>query len=227
MSNTAIIQAPSSDLSLNEAIIKEGADKLIAASKELVVDSQTAMEDAATMAKSLSSAAKKVEEIRKNKVDPLNAEVKAINLRLKTGISDVLLKAADDVKGKMLNYTKEQQRKAEEERIAREKELQEERFAAMILAEDSGEDTIDDIIQSAPPVQAVAVPQITRSFSGAIAGVRKTWTFEVVDIAALADARPDLVEAITSKINAEIKGDDGKRDIPGLRIYQQESMGVR
>ncbi len=53
--------------------------------------------------------------------------------------------------------------------------------------------------------------------------VRRPWRFEVTDMAALYKARPDLCNAPTPKtaeINRLIAGDNGLRELPGIRVFQ-------
>lgn len=69
-----------------------------------------------------------------------------------------------------------------------------------------------------------SVPEVAR-VSGQV--VRETWTFDLVDLAALAKARPDLV-TITPKraeILAHVRA--GTREIPGLVIRQEVSVSAR
>lgn len=56
--------------------------------------------------------------------------------------------------------------------------------------------------------------------------VQKRWTFEVLDLNQLVKARPELcrIEANRAAINAEIGA--GKRDIPGLRVFEELQAGV-
>lgn len=212
----------------NLTIIDSKAKELIAASQRAVIDSNEAMEKGADLAKMLKSLAKKIEEIRVTKVKPLNDEVKIINEEHKS-IIDPLTMAAKAVEGKMLTFQREQERIAREEAEARRLQQEQERLAAIEAAAiiDENGDSPEIIVPEVQEVTAIAVPQLTRSLRGSVAGIRKTWTYEVTDIVALANARPDLVQEISARINAEIKGEDGNRNIPGLKIYQQETMSVR
>jgi 2,3-bisphosphoglycerate-independent phosphoglycerate mutase len=209
-------------LSINEVAIKKSADKMIITSKAMVITSQNDMEDAATAARSMKALAKKVDDIRVSRVDPLNKQVKEINALLKGGMIDPLKEAASALEGKMLVYTKEQQRIAEAEAAARAAEEKERLFAEMILAEDAGEDDQFISFEPAAPVTAVAVPEITRSISGATASIRRTWTFEVDDIS-LVPLRYMMLN--TAAVKQAIS--DGDREIAGLRVFQEEKMGVR
>lgn len=225
---TSITTSSIDNLALAEEMSKKRADELICRSAEMSISSQEDMEESASIAKSLKSILTKVEGIRKLKVKPLNDQVAVINNRIKVNISNVLEVAIKDIQTKMLEYTKTQERIASEEEAIRKKQESDRRFEEMLIAEDASTD--DQSIYSYAinrEVTAIAIPDITRSESGAVASIRKTWTFEVTDIVELANTRPDLVEAVSSRINYEIKGEQGNRNIPGLRIYQKEAMNVR
>lgn len=226
---TSITSAPEKS-AVNEATIRQRANELVEAAKRAIINSAETMEKGADMSKLLKSLAKKIEEMRTTKVKPLNDEVSAINANFKA-IINPLSEAAKGVESKMLAYTKEQEeiarKEAEKRRIQEEEERRISAEAAMVIDENGNLYQEEMVIQEVAPVLAVAVPTLTRSSRGAVAGIRKTWTYEVIDILALATHRPDLIETISVKINAEIRGENGKREIPGLKIFQQEAMNVR
>ena len=72
---------------------------------------------------------------------------------------------------------------------------------------------------------ALAKPEPThiRGDYGSTAYVRKVWTFEVVDL----DAVPRDYMSLDVEVVREAITKDGVRDIPGLRIYQSETLHVR
>ena len=220
MTEIAIINAP--ELSINEQRIKDGMEALISKEPLLIINSQWDMEEAASLAKSCKSLGKKIDDIRKTKVQPFNDEVSKINSILKRGMIDLLIECSKRIESKMLKYTKDQEesarRKAEQDKEAL--------FKQLSCADDvEGDDQVIHISNSSP--SNTIIPSITRSNDGAVASIRKTWTFEVTNILELAICRPDLIEVSTTKINVEIRGENGNRDIPGLRIYQEEKIGVR
>lgn len=207
----------------NEVIIRDQALALIKEGDGTIVSCQASMEDAISLARVIKAYSKKVDDVRTSLVKPLNDQVKDINFRFKNQIVDKLDVAEGGLKKKMLTYSQEQERIARKEAEDRKKEEEAERAVAAMIAEDMGEAAPE--VVAAPAVEAVSIPKVIRTDTGAAAFMKKTWTFEVQDIAKLAEARPDLVEVITSKVNEAIRG--GHRDLPGLRIYQQESMAVR
>jgi hypothetical protein len=73
--------------------------------------------------------------------------------------------------------------------------------------------------------QASAAPQPTRIRGdyGAVAYVTRSWTFEVIDL----DRVPREYMSLDVEVVREAITRDGVREIPGLRIFQAESLRVR
>ena len=210
----------------NEPRLQARSGELIAASERAVIDSNEAMENGADLAKLIKTAFNKAETERKLLVKPFNDGVKTINSRFRD-LTGPLLDAETRIKGKMLTYRQEQDRilREEEDRLRKEREA-----AALAEAEQleaQGKDaladaTIEAAIETAPMPTKL---QPTRSDMGTVASTRKTWTFELTSIKALAAVRPDLVMVDKVAINRAIK--DGNREIPGLKIFQKESLQIR
>jgi hypothetical protein len=78
---------------------------------------------------------------------------------------------------------------------------------------------------AAAQVAATAKPETThiRGDYGSTAYVRKIWTFEVVDL----DAVPRDYMSLDTDVVREAITKDSVRQIPGLRIYQAETLHVR
>jgi len=72
---------------------------------------------------------------------------------------------------------------------------------------------------------ALAKPEPThiRGDYGSTTYVRKAWTFEVIEL----DAVPRDYMSLDVEVVREAITKDGVRDIPGLRIYQSETLHVR
>lgn len=205
------------------------SSELIAAASRAVIDSAEAMSKGADLTKFIKATHNKAEDERKILVKPFNDGVKAINARFKE-ITGPLKNAETEIKGKMLSYQQEQNRLAqiEADRVKKEEEdkaLEE----AERLAEEGEEDQAEEVLTKAeealPPAVEKAAP--SRGDYGGVASVKKTWTYEVTDIKLLAEKHPELVVEISSEINKLIRGKDGARDIPGLRIFEKESMAIR
>ena len=200
------------------------------------------LEKASDLLKFIKSTFKKAEEERKAITDPINASVKILNSRFKT-ITDPLSAAESSVKAKILSFEQERRRKAEEE--AREQARLDAIAAAEAEAKRKAEEASAKLIEDgqidifADPVEievsvdvsSIVIPEPVvnnapvRGAYGSTTSVVKRWTYEVTDIAALAAFAPELVSVVGSLINAKIR--DGVRDIPGLRIYQDETISSR
>jgi len=117
---------------------------------------------------------------------------------------------------------------AERARLAEEARLAREAAAAAIEAARSVEQfeeavsAADAVDAAAAQVEAVKPADLARVTSGgyAVASVRETWTFEVVDAAAIPRDYLMLNEA---RVRAVIAGKHGLREIPGLRIYAKRT----
>lgn len=114
-------------------------------------------------------------------------------------------------------------RQLEENRLAAVKALEERKEAASFFGEDEETELIDeqiDLVKSAPvPTAPVHVP----SFGGVkTKGVTKTWTFDLED---LSEVPREYLVLDETKVRAAIK--EGARHIPGIRIYQKESISLR
>ncbi len=204
---------------------------LLDAVPRVVINSVESMEKGADFSKQLKSLSKLAEEQRKRLVAPLNATLDEINAEYKN-IKTPLDNAAKLVESKMLEFTLEQRRIAQEEENTRRKAAEEaaeierlnrESLALMNIKQDDI-DALINVLPTVVEVTAVAVPQITRGFIST-AGTKKTWKFTVEDIVALANSRPDLILVDEVKVRQCIR--DGEREIEGLNIFQEESMSER
>lgn len=192
-----------------EQAAKEGATYLQRAN-ELVIDNDT-QESVATNILSMIAVSKKtLEEQRKFLVKPLNDHVKAINNRFKL-YSEPLNQADAIIRKKVLDYKKlKEQRRLEEERKVREAAEEEQARLAM-----SG------IKTPLPEPVVPKAPATTRAELGST-NIKKVWTFEIVDESQIPR---EYLTVNTKKIAAVVKA--GIRNIPGVRIYQQDQLSVR
>lgn len=111
----------------SDAIVLGGkAQRLLASAQGYVIDSPTMYELAADDLRSVKALAKVVEEKRTAITGPMNAALKAVN-NLFRAPTTYLEQAESTLKGAMLTYDREQQRKADEARRAAEKAAREER----------------------------------------------------------------------------------------------------
>lgn len=219
-----------------ETRLAMSAKELCAKADQVVIMDRSDLSSATDLLKTIRSRVKEIEKERKALVQPLNDHVKTINGRFKA-MTDPLGEADSTISRHMLSFQKqEEQKAAEADRQRREAEAKAEaerveRIKAMIPHNEMLEPIelpakteIDSPYANAAH-QMPAYRPTTYGQSGAVSTVTKQWKFELLDIQALAAARPDLVMADTVKINQEIRGKGG--EIAGLRVYQDEVLKVR
>ncbi len=197
--------------------------------KEIEILTEQDLTTSTDIVKFIKEKAKQVETQRKNFVDPINASVKNINAQFKA-LSEPLDEAEKILKSKILDFQRklEAEKRAIEE--AKRKEVEEMARKAAEQQVESGEITqqqaeifnkqLDFAMQ-----KPIEIEKIRGSATGAVSSIAKRWTYKVVDIQKLANARPDLVEEISSLIRKEIAA--GVRNIDGLEIYQEETVSIR
>lgn len=215
-----------------EVRLRSTAQELCEAASNVIIMTRSDLSHATDLVKAIKNRTKEIEDERTRLVKPFNEGVKAINSRFKA-MTVPLMEAEEGVKSHMLAFQKAEEKRAQEEAAKQEKSRQEaaerRRKEEELQAKDSALDRPEIPISTTPfEPPALIVPQhrpTTYGQTGAVSTVKKTWTFELVDIQALAQVRPDLVQVDTVKINQEIRGKGG--DIPGLRVYEKEIMQVR
>lgn len=172
---------------------------------------------------------KAAEAARKVLVEPLNAQVKTINARFKT-ISDKTESWLTSIDTTVRQYRREMEVKAEEERkrIIREQiRLEDERLAKIKEAEEkmkveTGLDVdLGGVVPMPPPPPAPVVQEAPKSVQTASGGfgTAKRWTWEVTDLALVPHEYMDIDRG---KVTEAVR--KGERVIPGIRIYQKESL---
>lgn len=188
---------------------------------EIVVAGRPAAEQATDLVKWIKTTAKKAEEERKRWVQPLNDTVARINAEFRK-ITDPLNAAELKIKSKLLAFRQAEERAAEVER-QRLREQEEQALAAAENASERGEDDVaEQIVAAVVAVPEPVAPGPVRGDMGAIGSVVRRWTFRVLD-AKLVPAQYLMVNE--AAIKAAIKG--GERVIPGVEIYQDESVSIR
>lgn len=149
---------------------------------------------------------KKVEIKRKEYTDPLEQTKKKIIADFK-GITEPLESFVEEVKKKMIEWYKLDQKRRDEEQKKIESE-------ALKQAKEEGK------LEVVVPV----VNEVKKSHYGesSTSTVKKTWTFKIVDENQI--PRQFLtIDAV--KIRAAIK--EGERLIGGIEIYQEENLSIR
>lgn len=184
--------------------------ELIAHAATLVVASEDDQKLATEDMVIIQGLSKAFEDKRKEYVAPLNGYVKAINEAFKE-FTAPLDAAGQLIRGKLLAYQAEQVRIRQEQEAINRLRME----AAQREMELKGELTESvGLVEVAPPP-----PAHIRTAVG-MAGIVRTWQFEVVDFALLPDMYklPDL-----PKIRKMVQAGG---TIPGIRAWQEEQLRV-
>lgn len=210
-----------------ENYLSSHAGKLVDRANSMTPVDDESLAECVDLTKLIKEHIKSVDCERRLIVDPLNQVVKHVNGRFKT-ITDPLDAAERIVKGKILDFQREQQRKAREAAEAEQKRLEEERLAEAARLEAEGDKVSAEVAfdrlekTTVKPVEYVAP---SGGMTGAKSTITKKWKARVTDIAALAGARPECVSANDMVIMTLFRA--GVKDIPGVEFYQEESVSIR
>lgn len=199
-----------------ERITVNTPDLIKAAEAAELWDSES-YNQAADLAKFLSEATKNIESERKRITGPINDSLKATNNFFKKA-SEPLDRALLLIKSKILEYQRKERERAEE--IAR--KLAEEQ-AAKLAAEMTPLEANEVLESCDDQIKAVAsiAPQVARGDYGKTV-TQKRWAFTVKDISQVHISLLQVNELAVKRLIAE-----GERDIPGIEVYQVESLVVR
>lgn len=230
MDNLAIITDNQVTETPKEIQFRHTVQELCEAGSSVILMTRADLSHATDLVKIIKTRSKEIEEERTRLVKPFNEGVKAINSRFKA-MTAPLDEAETEVKNKMLAFQREEKKRADEEVAKQEKIRQEALARAQKQAEEEAENSPQDRPIGPPPMSEIPVSVVsqhrptTYGQTGAVSTVKKQWTFDLLNIQALAAARPDLVVVDTVKINQEIRGRGGV--IPGLNVYEKDVISVR
>lgn len=220
---SALVPAPPT---VDASLIRAEATKLVstiaAQAALLKITDDAAMGKATTMLLAVKELKDKLQEKRDLIVKPLKQHVTLLEGLFKPA-KDELEKADATLRGKVLGYRSEQQKRLDEERsqlMAEAEEAQEKAqstkgkaaVAAQQLAETKAAAALE--VSTSGPTRVMAVS------SGQVAA-RKSWTYEVLDVGMVPHEYWTLDGA---KLRAAVKA--GARTIPGVRIFEEESLAV-
>jgi hypothetical protein len=220
------------------ALRTEGEGVLSKANLLAVVDQETLL-SANGMGSDVAAMLKSIEKRRKFFVEPLNAHVKSVNA-LFASLSEPLKRADQILRHKILEWRAAEQKKIDDARraaeaAAREEQRKaEEKAQAAATAKAAGENRkAAQLGRSAMHAQAkaesvaagaaaLAVVSVPKSMDAGGLEKNKTstvWKFQVVD--------PQLVPReylVVSDAHVREAVRSGAREIPGVRIYQEEQI---
>ncbi len=188
----------------------EKANDLLAQGKRAEIAERTDYENGTDFRKVVSGIRKRLEDKRKELVDPYSKRVRSINAEFKK-VRDVFDEADDQVKGKMTVWHNVEEKRQRDLQEKQRQEQEETDLAAAQEAEEAGDlATSEAILNMASEVPVPeAKPSIGRgAMTGAASVATKVWTAEVthVSIACLRISQgqvpADLVTFSQSKLNA-------------------------
>ncbi|MCK5612611.1 hypothetical protein KAR91_62645 [Candidatus Pacearchaeota archaeon] len=178
--------------------IKKANSPMVLKASRLVIKTTTGEDNAYEALKVIKERLKFIEGKRTKITKPLNASLREVNALFKE-LTQPLKDADDIIRGKVLGFREQQRLIAEKEEAKRHK------------------------LQAAHKAKGhkVHAPAVVEAVVGK-STTQKRWTFEVLDITKV----PEMYLVVDSaEVNDAIA--DGERKIPGLRIYQKESLSVR
>jgi len=181
---------------------------LVQKAEELEICDASTNEYAIWLLSKIAEGKKKAEAQRKAFTDPLNQSLKAINNFFKNLVAP-LDQADTIIRSKVLMY-----RRMEEERARKEAEELQRKMEEEAKKKDTGQVIIPPVVAQTPPT--------TMTAKNGSATVRKIWDFEIEDETKI----PREYLCVDSvKIRQAIK--EGVREIPGIKIFQKETLSVR
>lgn len=194
---------------------------LMVQAEKYEVDSAEMVDEASVFLKKVRDTEKAIEAKRLEFTAPLNQSLKALNdtfKKLKEPLDDAKRLVTNKilvwrkVEAERVRIEEEARRKAEEEKVRKIQEA----LKAEVDAKKKQE-IIKEIIKTEEPKPVIEQPK------NKIGNVqtRKVWTYKVIDDSKV----PDEYRAVVPQlVNQAIR--DGVRDIPGLKIYQEEKLSI-
>jgi len=201
------------DKKVDEAIEKIDKDvkQMQERTMEVVIENDEDKQDVAELLVNLKRRHNRVEGLRKEFTKPLLDHKRAIDKRFKDELKP-LEKMIDKVKGVIGSYQrkKEEEARKEEERLRKQKEKKNEK------REEKGQE-LD--LTTAPEV---AKPDNqTETEDGGKTVVNKRWTYDIEDES---EIPREYLKVDKGSIRKAVR--EGKREIAGVKIYQEESVSV-
>ena len=194
--------------------IKE-VDSLVKKAEDLKIENDEQNQLAVSMGTSAKKLTKLIETKRNEIIKEPEEYVKGVRNFCKM-FTEKLILIEMTLKSKITSYRIVQEQKRREAELKAQKET--EKLQAK-LNKDAEKKGIE-----APQILAPIIPKeapVTRTESGS-ASLRKTWTFELVDL----DKVPrEFLTLSEGKVRDSIRG--GVREIPGIRIFEKESTSFR
>ena len=233
--NPEVIPANIAITAPNPEILRRGASSALDLVQNFEITDAATYGIAAEELQGIKTKRDALNEQRLNLTRPLDG-VKAAIMSLFRGPVELLDQAEQILKGKMLTYSREEQRKADEARLLAERAAQEQREklareAADLAAQGrTGEAAVKEQVAQmvvAAPIAAPA-PPVAKGIS-----TRETIEFEVVDLLDLVKhvaANPDkigLLAVDSTKLRAYVRGLGMATNLPGVRVFPKQTLAAR
>ncbi len=219
----------------------EKANDLLEQAGRAEIEERKDYENGTDFRKVVSGIRKRLEDQRKELVDPYGGRVRQINKEFKK-VRDVLDQADDQVKGKMTVWHNVEEKRQRELQEQQRKEAEETALAAAEEAEEAGDAATSEAIlnMAAETPEPEAKPAVGRgSLTGAASVATKVWTAEVHNIEHACHAigegnlPVDLVTFSQSKLNAlarewhEKRPDAEEIAQHGITVKSETRLSVR
>lgn len=193
-----------------ELKVNKDIEALNCAVEGLSINTNEDYENAAILLTKAKQRIKRLEELRKQLIKPIQDTVKEANNKFKL-LSEPFVKLENNLKSVMMVYIKKEEERARIEAEEAKKEAERSRKEA----ESSNQQYIEK------PV-IIETPDLNKRTESGFVHTKKRWTFEVVDASKI----PKKYWTVDNvAINNEIRS--GIREIKGLRIYQESELAVR
>jgi len=178
---------------------------LVETANEFVVSNQEEATNAGDYLSNIKKLEKQIESKRTEITKPINQSLKTINENFKEAVTP-LKEASNTFKTKILAWRIE-----ENERIIKEKE-------ALIKLTKAAEKTEDK--EMIKIVEQIKEPEEIKTTMGNTQ-TRKIWRYEIIEFSKVPEGYKEINPV---RVNTAIR--DGVRDIPGLKIYQEEIIAI-
>jgi hypothetical protein len=229
------------DLAMIVTDLTTKANDLLAQADKAEIESHKNYETGTDYRKVVSGIKKRLEDKRKELVDPYGKRVRFINAEFKS-VRDILDEADGIVKNKMLTWHNAEEKRIREENERKRKEAEEAALAAAEEAEESGDAATSEAIlnMAAETPEPEDKPTIGRGeLTGAASVASKVWTGKVIDMklvckaVAEGDLPQDLIAIPQSKLNELARKWHEENPGPewiehwGIRVEGETRLSVR
>ena len=207
---------------------------ILADAERFVITTASQYDASGEVLKSIKGRQRELEELRRSMTRPID-DARSRIMALFKPAGDRLLKAETVLKGAMVRFRNDQERKRREAEAAARAEADREAAALRRRAdtaerrgnEDKAEELRDRADSVPVPIVTVQQPEVLG------VSIRTTWTAEITDLLALVKACADGSQPLTQLLpnmpvlRAQAKALKGELRIPGVRAVAEEGIAAR